>query len=694
MKKQRFSPIEDKSLFTRRKYDLQRIQEYIVSVDIIGINGIWGSGKTFLVDQLKDHLKSYGKYIFINIDLLSCNLDELQTILLNELERVLYERKIIPKHSVKLKRMLNENAMLRYIYMLFMHDDMSYSEALDGFMNEISLLNETIVIVYEDIDRISNVDIVKKIFSISEKLASKHIKIIYQYEETNLSRLGLEREYLEKYIPFVVNLTPIKFEEILEYVLKDNKYLLVEDFENITMPVHTSYYLEKAIGISKSASIQMNNIAIRKVKIFIEELTVILQEKEIYNQKEYKKTVINFYFIKHFFTTLFNQLNLEEGLLEAIKFIYEEEQYTIFELLAMAKMHKNNNGKAKLNPDQINSLLNIKDNMEKLFLLNLFNYDFEIEELKRDYNVIINESVHNITRKASNEKKDRLIWNLLCNGKSEYTDFEAAAYKLIQNVLSKPIINQKEAYDVFLEEMFHGKHEKKDNGTIFKIGIPSFVSLFQAFRVSNVIDKNWIKLVSFYFEYTKKNVIDIELIQILNYCNLGSREIYIYILKRFNTLEVVGNMNLEKCYKHFLKKFIGELSSLGYVNTPDLWQLDLPDKVPLEESDVKSAIKNIRKDLCNMRERIEINEIRKEIDIILSFLDKNIEIIVKSEMTLKDKEPRIHSEVSSKFTNQDEYNRVAELQQTMGKEQFMMQLEISYKNKNITAYEINNLLKK
>lgn len=694
-KKRVINQVDNIALFNRRRYDFERIKKYIETEDILGVNGIWGSGKSFLIARFKRYLNNTGKYIFIDVDLLSCNLDEIQTILLNEMERVLYEHKIMPTYSAKLKRLLHENVVYRYLYTLLMRDHTSYSEALTGFMQEISLLNKTIVIVYEDIDRITNVDIVKKIFSISEKLASKNIKIIYQYEESNLQKLGLEREYLEKYIPFVVNLTPIKFIEVLENVFQeqviDQDILKVEDFNYLVQPIRSNYYLEKALGISQTGSFQMDYVSIRMVKNLVKELVIILKEKELYNNREYKRIVINFYVIKHFFTTIYEQLNLEKGLLETINFEYKGRQYTILELIAMRKINEEIGGENGLSLDQLITIFEIKDNKEKLFLLNLFEYNLEIEDIKKGFQEIVNEPLQNITKKASNEKKNRLIWNLLCNGKSEYTNYEVAANKLVNQVFSHPKEKQKKAYAEFLDEMYYGKNEKTDNTTIFLIGIPQFISIAQALRVSSIAEENWKQFINFYFDYTEIKEIDLELIQILNYCSLDSKEVYIDILKRFNELNVVGNMNMQKSYKLFLKNYLQALSYLGYADTPGLWMLDVPEDVTLRATEVEIVIEGIRRTITKMREKIDIQVIRMELDLIITFMNKNIEI-VNSAQALMAKEPKIHSEVSSKFIHQQEFDRLAELKRTVDKEQFMKELKQSYTRGCITAYEVHCLL--
>lgn len=44
---------EEIFIYDRRKYDLDKFKKYLNKSDTVGITGIWGSGKTFLVNQLK-----------------------------------------------------------------------------------------------------------------------------------------------------------------------------------------------------------------------------------------------------------------------------------------------------------------------------------------------------------------------------------------------------------------------------------------------------------------------------------------------------------------------------------------------------------------------------------------------------------------------------------------------------------------
>lgn len=62
-------------LYKERGYDLQRILDYILEFEILGVNAVWGAGKTFVANQLKLNPEVQEKFEIIQIDLLSCNLD-------------------------------------------------------------------------------------------------------------------------------------------------------------------------------------------------------------------------------------------------------------------------------------------------------------------------------------------------------------------------------------------------------------------------------------------------------------------------------------------------------------------------------------------------------------------------------------------------------------------------------------------
>ena len=116
--------------------------------------------------------------------------------------------------------------------------------------------------------------------------------------------------------------------------------------------------------------------------------------------------------------------------------------------------------------------------------------------------------------------------------------------------------------------------EKRDNSSIFRLGISTVVSLFQANYVIGRTASQWINLIDFYFLYNKNlDSITPELIECLCYCDLSDRNSYLYIINKFNNLKITKNLNSHKSYKRFLLEYLSPLSQLGFCDTHDIWDL-------------------------------------------------------------------------------------------------------------------------
>ena len=170
--------INEAALLPSRQRDLERILEYISRYSIVGINGRWGTGKTFLMRECVRMLKE--EYEIIQVDLLSSNLDELQSLLLKEIEKVMARNGILSVYSNELAGLFQASGFGRGIQGLLFQQKSSYSALLSGFLGDLKKLNKKILIIYEDIDRIQRIEIISKIFNISEKLAGENIKIVYE----------------------------------------------------------------------------------------------------------------------------------------------------------------------------------------------------------------------------------------------------------------------------------------------------------------------------------------------------------------------------------------------------------------------------------------------------------------------------------------------------------------------------------
>ncbi|WP_455798855.1 P-loop NTPase fold protein [Clostridium butyricum] len=223
-------------LIPKRKNDLERIVEYLTRLNIVCLNAKWGDGKTFLVNNLKEQIKD--DYEIIEIDVLSCNLEEIQLVLIKELEKVMIRNRIASKYSKKLSDFLGSEFRFKSMWSINFNENISYLDMINGFKNDLkNLTKKKVLIIYEDIDRIKDMQIIKNIFSISEKISrdTNNIKILYQYDEKNLLDIGFKNDYLEKYMPYKINLTRLNFFEVLKFVLDQMKIeeniLKFKDFE-------------------------------------------------------------------------------------------------------------------------------------------------------------------------------------------------------------------------------------------------------------------------------------------------------------------------------------------------------------------------------------------------------------------------------------------------------------------------------
>lgn len=673
-----------KEIFPMRAKDLERIHNYLEKVNSIGINGSWGSGKTFIVNELKNQLEISEKYEFIEIDLLSSNLDEIEIIILNEMEKVLYKNKIFPNYSVKLKRIYKDNKFLDYLEMLLLKEELTYSEALSGFVEELNQLDKTIVIVFEDLDRVTDVIILKKIFSISEKLTRKNVKAIFQYDHFNMKQIGLDRDFLEKYITYIINISPVKFAQVLKKTLKDSNLLKFEDFIYLYNPLNIDRYFAEELGISHF-NLSIYTIPIRKIESFVEETELVFNEKEDYYENGYQELVVSFQFIKHFRPDLYELITIEHSLLDNLTFMYQEDEYTLAELIHQREINKVSKEEG-LSQTKFKKIFEINENKDKLMLLTLFGYRLDTIWERGNSEEALKLSFKRQEDIAANDKIDRIVWNLLANGKSEYTDFEIAGKIFYEKVLLKPRENQKVAYDNFLDLMFKGDFSTGDNNTIFLMGVSNFPTLAQALRVSKQESEVWVKFIDFYVRYSDKKAIDLELIQILNYSRINSRRDYLDIISIFSDLEIKGHFNNFNVYYEFIIEYLRILSRIGIINTSDLGAIRTNDISTVEE-----VLKRFRQDILNLKESLDYEIVGKDLEIIIKFIDKNLELIDSNETYVEEK-TSMNSEIRSENMNKDEFERLKKLK-LEGNPEFTKELEYSYQNEKIAPYEVDRLLK-
>ena len=281
----------------------------------------------------------------------------------------------------------------------------------------------------------------------------------------------------------------------------------------------------------------------------------------------------------------------------------------------------------------------------------------------------------------------------MANGKSEYTDCEKFINRFYTEVIDTPKTEWIKNFNKLWGDLYNRKYkdmEKRDNYSIFRLGISSMVSLFQANYVIGRTGSQWIDLIDFYFLYNKNlDMITPELIECLYYCEVSDRNSYLYIINKFNNLKITKNLNSHKSYKRFLLEYLSMFSTLGFCDTYDIWDLREQSK---EYINVKTIEKNVflplKKKLENLFSNVQIKIVQKDIEIIIRFLDKNIEIINTPDEFSK---PALFSNAnwSMRSTNQEMVDKLNS--STLNDEEFEKEVIKKYQNQELVPYEVAEL---
>lgn len=302
----------ESNLYNERIEDLNRIRDYIDEFQIIGICSKWGNGKTFIFDKWKQENKD--KYEIIYIESLTCNLDEIQLFLINEIEKLMYKNRLLPINSSYLKNALKDDKLFKSIISFIMPDSATYTKSYDKFKAEMKKYSgKKIMVVYDDLDRVNNSEVIKKVFAINEKLVTNtDIKVVYLYDEEKLVMKGIDYEYLEKYIPYRTNLTNITYKKLLSQVLNENddENISYRDFSSPfgNLKMSFSVIMELLKKNSYRSNFDFNTLPAnpRKIKFILDELTVLLSSNSKLNC--YKKELSIILFYKYVFPMEFYKL--------------------------------------------------------------------------------------------------------------------------------------------------------------------------------------------------------------------------------------------------------------------------------------------------------------------------------------------------------------------------------------------------
>lgn len=630
------------NLFNERNFDLGRILDYLHKYNTIGVISKWGDGKTFLFKMLEQEINV--QYYYVKIGVMSVTIDTVEKIILDEINHILESNGIFSSASTKLKNILSSQSILNAVCSLFLNSS-SYASQINILKEDVKKLSKPIVLVFEDIDRIGDEKIIYKIFSIAESLTNDRIKVVYQYNDDDLINvLKIDNLYLEKYIPYTVNLTPLAFERVVAEFCDAKKYVNIkkDDFMFLRISSNIPKILSQRLHIGNELQLQMPSFSIRKIIIFLDEIEASLNNDAYRAKDEIKNALILYYFMKHFLYNLYNKISLQKNFLDEDIFEYEKRWYSLKKVLKENIVDEN--------------FWSNQNNKQALGMLVMFGYEFKpvvdsLDGNRAQNKQSIKEFFKNVKEKEKNDKINRVIRNLYANGLSEFTDYENAVKEMKRIVLNASLDKQEEEYRVLFKKMYH-QDFVRDNGTIFRIGIPGELELFRAFDIYEDKSEVWVKLIDFYLRHKKIKSITPDFIEVLLLCRIRSRKVYLFILRAFNNLEIIGNLNKIESYKEFLLKYLEALSRLGFVDTRVLFWLE--DSPVANNEQVTLVFNTLKEDLKKLQDRMPVDKMKDDVELIIEFIEKNREIINHSNELHEPKHKGFNLEMTESSPHVDE----------------------------------------
>lgn len=311
---------KSRNLFLEREDDLARLLGYVKNprVTTLGLEAEWGQGKSFLLAGLVEALEreKENPVEIVKIDVLAVRLDSFAEYLVQELNNVLYTNGKISSNMRKLQGIFKATK-IHAVDILWADADKRYAKIFDEFRRELLLLRKPVLIIYEDLDRLQNVDAVKNILYLTEKLTAANdtvwqggIKAIYQYDRQHMKDMGLTEQFMEKYVRCHMDLSPLSLRTMIQRMQKDTQ----EDFrltgqEIWKLPMGSKYFVrcildEEAVWVQRYLS---KGITIRRTEDFLKSVETAFGWFAKMQPWE-RETIISFSYIEHFLPLAYARL--------------------------------------------------------------------------------------------------------------------------------------------------------------------------------------------------------------------------------------------------------------------------------------------------------------------------------------------------------------------------------------------------
>ena len=630
-------------IFPEHQADMERLEKLLESHNMLGVQAPYGEGKSFVVDQVCDIFRKNRNWNVIHIESLAYSYEDFDRVLVQKIFQILKENHIYSIYAAELLQNVKKSIWGKLSFSHFLQSPFEYSSTFVGLKEDLKQLENPLLIVFEDIERVGSPKYVKRLFAIAERLSSDKAKFVLEYDASILDEQGIDFKYREKYVPFEMNISEIPYRTLIynlwdetekpEYA-NQNKWG-IEDYQRMPLPDNygpLSFVLQQLHIQIEWEKIGEGNFSVRRVRNFLIESKLYLYKRE-YLDKPTKKIILKVFFLKFFVHDLYLKFKPGKMLEDLALFKNEYTDVNLLEFYSHVLKSDNPNS-------TFTKLMENRQNQESYYLFcflgyNWYDYVQKFKKEKNDEKISESDYIQHLQYQEKREQKNRIIWNLLMNGESEYSNKQLFMKRFVNEVLdAQNGKSQQIAWERLLEEAFNETLYKDNNG-IFYFGINNFVSLAENMFICGYKEK-WGSFFQFYERTQKHIVIDLNFVRMLYFVDVQSEDnLLISAMDFFNKGELIGNLKEKEDYHKFLYKYIDSLNRWRFCESlaplcVENWKVI--GGFSLKNEQLLNTLKQLNKDVEKELHKKNNKKLTLQLQVIQKFISKNIKLMEMEKM--------------------------------------------------------------
>lgn len=696
---------EEYKLFPEHQADLERIKTLIQNNNILGVQSPYGEGKSFVVDRLCADFKKNKRWNVIHIESLAYSYKDFDKVLIQKLFQVLKDNHIYSVYATELLQYIKGTLWGKLSLSQLLHSSVESSSTFIGLKEDLLQLEDPVLIVFEDIERVQETEYVKRLFAIAERLCSEKAKFILEYDASVLDGQEIDFQFREKYLPFEVNISDIPYRKLVSYLWEEteraeyadlNKWE-IEDYRNL--PLLGDYGPLSLSLRPRHIEIEWNNIrgkdfSVRRVRNFLIESKLYLYQRKELSQSA-KKIILKVLYLKFFNHDLFDKLKPGKSLEEVFLFKSKDGDKSLFEFCSYILENKNPQG-------TFDESMKNEQNFYSYYLfcfLGYEGYDYvkKIENEKKGEKPSKLDHTQHLQNQEKRERINRIIWNLLMNGESEYSDKQLFMKRFVKEVLeAKNEDEQMMIWKRLQDQAYYGTIYKNNYGISY-FGVDIFVSLAEGLFICNYKDK-WPRFFQFYESTHKEIVVDLDFIKMLSFVDgWHNGTALVSAMDFFNKGKLIGNLKQEKEYHEFLYEYLDCLGRWGFIHSLALLEFEnwrVIDGFTLQDEQLVNILKAVSDDVDKELKKKNNKRLTQELRGIQKFIQRNLELM-EMENVCPSNRHGVKVEAESRYPHQKEMDMIKEmLQQYPGNSKALVECEKMmnelYEEETINIYELRS----